>query len=126
MLITDFFARMSGVRIARESTLEAAGFHAWRNTNRELNEKAEKALAAITTLNGRALTPALRRRCDEYAMEVLGGPEYAPWLRFYSAMRGEFHEGWMPENYYHMVVVPRIIKGLADLSTMKSLSNLLL
>lgn len=126
MLITDLFARMSGVRIARESTLQAAGFHVWRDATRELNGKAEKVIAAMATLNGRALTPALRRRCDEYAIEILGSAEYAPWLHVYSAMRGEFHEGWMPENYYHMMVVPRIAKGLSDLSTKKSLSNLLL
>jgi len=99
MLLTDLFARMSGVRIARESTLQAAGFHAQRDTTRQLNDKAEKIISAMASLNGRSLTPALDRRCEEYAVEILGGGEYAPWLRVYSATRGEFHEGWMPENY---------------------------
>jgi Sugar-transfer associated ATP-grasp len=126
MRINDLLARTLGVRLVRDRYLQSAGFFAALHASRKINEEAAGALRAMELFNGKTLTPTLKRHSDEYAMEILGNPDYAPWLYVYSAMRGEFHDGWMPENFYHLVVVPRIIKGLADLTTLKSFSNLLL
>ena len=126
MRINDFLARSLGLRITRERHLQGLGFHSRRDRTRIINGEAADALHAMQSFNGRTLTPALKRKSDEYAVEILGSPEYAPWLYVFSALRGEFLEGWMPENYYHIEVVPRIIKGLADITTLKSFSNLLL
>jgi hypothetical protein len=41
-------------------------------------------------------------------VEVLGHKRFAPWLYVYTAVSGRFKEGWMPENYYGSVVVPKL------------------
>ncbi len=50
----------------------------------------------------------LFKHAESYAIEVLGDRRYAPWLWVYAAMAGTFKEGWIPDNYYGRVVVPRI------------------
>lgn len=123
MLINDILSKIMGVRLVREKYLEDI---LKRNESSKLNDKAAKCLHVMTTVNGKSLSPALRKQSDEYAREVLGDLEYAPWLYVYCAMQGKFREGWMPENYFHLIVVPKIMKGLSDLTTLKTFSNLLL
>ena len=55
---------------------------------------------------GPALSPAQRKRIQEYSKDVFGSRRFAPWLELYSAYRGEFIEGWIPENYYMRVLLP--------------------
>jgi hypothetical protein len=125
-LLNTILSKTLGVRLIREQHLKDAGFYAHRDETKKINDKAAQRLHVLTTVNGKSLAPALKRKADEYAVEVLGNRDYAPWLYVYSAMRGKFLEGWMPENYYHLVVVPMIMKGLVDVTAMKSFSNLLL
>jgi hypothetical protein len=62
--------------------------------------------------------------CDSYAIEVLGSHVYSPWLYVYSAFCGEFKEGWIPDNYYGSVVVPKYNSGeYGRLSSLKSLNR---
>jgi hypothetical protein len=53
-----------------------------------------------------------RRRALSYARDVLGGWYFAPWLINYSAVRGSFSEGWIPDNFYGGVIVPRFNRPL--------------
>ena len=46
-----------------------------------------------------------------------------PWLYLYSAVAGEFREGWLPDDYYGAVVVPQLKGAYGDVSDMKSLSR---
>lgn len=48
------------------------------------------------------------KKCEEYASDVFGGKEYAPWLKVYTLVHGNFIEGWIPDNYYGQVVVPSL------------------
>lgn len=48
------------------------------------------------------------RRAREYASDVFGGSIYAPWLIFYATYRGEFLEGWVPDNFFQGVAVMQI------------------
>lgn len=54
----------------------------------------------------RELKPAERKRIADYSNDVFGSGTFAPWLEVYSAYRGEFVEGWIPENYFMRVVAP--------------------
>jgi len=54
----------------------------------------------------RAIGDALKKRISEYAREALGHVAYAPWLEVYAALRGEFIEGCLPDNYVKRHVVP--------------------
>src|SRR5680860_512540 len=73
-----------------------------------LSKKAAfKALREIEKERGK-LGSARKNKADEYAVEVLGGKRYAPWLYVYTVLSGAFKEGWIPDNYYHLMVIPKI------------------
>jgi hypothetical protein len=72
--------------------------------------EAKRARRAIEKSKG-PTDPRQLRTATEYAGDVLGWRGYAPWLHLYTAVAGEFREGWIPDNYYARVVLPRM-KGL--------------
>lgn len=125
MLLNEILSKTLGFRLIREKHLEDMGFYAQRDEIEQLNAKAAQVLHTMTSHNGKSLTPALKKKADEYAVEVLGSRDHAPWLYAYSTMQGKFRDGWMPESFYHRAVVPRIAKDLGDISAMKSFSNIL-
>jgi hypothetical protein len=53
---------------------------------------------------------------------VFGSAAYAGWLKFYATVQGAFREGWIPDNYYGRVVVPRT-KPDAPVSGFKTLTQ---
>lgn len=85
------------------------------------SRKAEKVLKSIESVKGR-LPVHLKARADEYAADVLGSRRYAPWLYVYSAIAGEFREGWIPDDYYMSVVLPAIEGRYAELSDTRSVT----
>ncbi|WP_116135502.1 sugar-transfer associated ATP-grasp domain-containing protein [Trinickia diaoshuihuensis] len=62
-------------------------------------------------------------RADAYARDVLGHARYAPWLYVYAAIAGRFKEGWIPDNYYGHVVVPKVKGNYGMASSLKSLQR---
>ena len=87
---------------------------------------ALKAIAQIASNGGGTPTPQQRRTAQDYAVEVLGSPVYAPWLLVYTLIRGEFREGWIPANFFGRQVVPRLNKHLGEATNIKTLTNLIL
>lgn len=87
-----------------------------------LNTRAKKALSAIEQYRGK-LNPAHKRNATAYAQEVFGWKGYAPWLYVYTLLQGEFKEGWIPENYYGKIVVPKIAGDYGRTSFLKPLAN---
>ncbi|WP_405380805.1 sugar-transfer associated ATP-grasp domain-containing protein [Maribacter sp. LLG6340-A2] len=83
---------------------------------------AKKALLCIEEKKG-PTNAELLTRCEEYAKDVLGWGGYAPWLKVYTAFNTEFKEGWIPDNYYGAVVVPKIQGGYGKLSNLKFFTN---
>lgn len=71
---------------------------------------------------GVALDTATKRRCDEYARDVLGGKKYAPWLYLYATVRGAFKEGWIPDNFYGERVVREISGSYGDVADSRALN----
>ena len=87
--------------------------------------KAEATLKSIESEKGK-LSQIFKKMSQEYAHEVLGWTGFAPWLNVYAAIAGEFKEGWIPDNYYGVFLVPKL-KGLyGRISGAKSLSSKLL
>src|SRR5258708_22238046 len=72
------------------------------------------------------LTQAIRKRGDDYAIKVLGTKAYAPWLYVYALVRGEFIEGWIPDNFFGRCVFPTVNNGLGAFTHYKSLTNVVL
>lgn len=83
---------------------------------------AAGALKSIEAARG-PLPRYVKAQADDYAVNVLGSKRYAPWLYVYSAIAGEFREGWIPDNYYLSVVLPAIKGRYAEVSEMRSLTT---
>jgi hypothetical protein len=66
-----------------------------------------------------------KKLCDDYAVEVLGHKCYARWLYVYTAVSGRFKEGWVPENYYYWVVVPKLQGGYGRVANLRGLNALM-
>lgn len=82
---------------------------------------AAAALTSIQAAQG-MLPKRIRAQADDYAADVLGSRRFAPWLYVYSAIAGEFREGWIPDNYYLSVVLAAISGRYGELSDMRSLN----
>ena len=89
------------------------------------NQRARTTLASIERERG-ATDRRLVAQCDEYAQEVLGSRKYAPWLYVYTAVSGGFKEGWIPDNYYGLVVSATKSDGAAKIVRLKSFTNRIL
>lgn len=83
---------------------------------------AYAALRGLERHNAQRLSGPHRKLAYEYARDVLGSADYAPWLYVYTAMNGSFREGWIPDNYFGRVVVPKINHGL-NVSSFKNLTR---
>jgi len=114
--INRLLSRFLGVRLGR------AGYYDPVRYNARHAKEALEALQILESANSSRLAASGRRRADEYAVGVLGGREYAPWLYVYAAMAGEFRDGWIPDNFFGAVVVPRVNKQLGPLTGLKTLS----
>lgn len=100
-----------------------------RRWNRQYDQahisRVENGLQVLAS-QGRQLSPQDANKAKEYAIEVLGGIDFAPWLKLYAAYRGEFLEGWIPDNYLGRVICPAVNGDLKGLSSFKTLSKQLL
>jgi len=114
--VNRVMSRFLGVRLAHVGYSDPVRYH-----KRHENEALE-ALAILESANSSKLSAINKKRADEYAIRVLGGREYAPWLYVYAAMAGDFRNGWIPDNFFGAVVVPRVNKRLGPLTGLKTLS----
>ena len=81
---------------------------------------AKKILKGIEDAKG-PLSQRVVKQCDDYAIDVFGHRHFAAWLYVYSAIAGCFKEGWIPDNYYGSVVVPKLKGVYGKVSCLKSL-----
>lgn len=95
--------------------LQEARFH------RVHKRLAATALQQIEQTRGKTNRIWLQQS-EAYAREVLGWKGYAPWLTVYSALAGEFREGWVPDNYYGWVVAPRLQGSYGQSSALRRLA----
>jgi hypothetical protein len=97
---------------------------AWRRFHWRHAVEARSIRRTIESRHGRT-DPSQLKLADVYARDVFGDARYAPWLQAYTAFNGSFREGWIPDNYYGSVVVPKL-KGLyGQISNLKPVSRLL-
>lgn len=102
------------IRIARNKRLSYHERSAYR---------AGLLLKGIETERGPLLKQVIDE-CNDYAEDVLGNKKYAPWLYAYSAIAGQFKQGWIPENFYGSQVVPKINGHYGDCSFLKPLNSI--
>ena len=102
--------------------------HLARRAARRYHAKhASTTAAAYCTISTqtpeRALSPEQEKLIRDYSRDVFGSDVFAPWLRVYTAWRGRFLEGWMPDNYFGYNVLPAIqgaYRGLSDLRCLQA------
>ena len=83
--------------------------------------QATRILACIEEHRGN-ISEADRGLCDQYALDVFGHAHFAAWLYVYSAISGRFKEGWIPDNYYGSIVVPKVKGDYGAISSLKPLN----
>jgi len=84
--------------------------------------QAKSLLRGIESVKGH-LSQQIAKQCDDYAIEVFGHCHFSAWLYVYSAIAGCFKEGWIPDNYYGAVVVPKLKGVYGKVSCLKSLHS---
>ncbi len=65
-------------------------------------------------------------QCNDYAVEVFGHKRFAPCLYLYTAMAGQFKDGWIPETYYRSVVVPKLQGKYGQVAQLRGLNTVML
>jgi len=83
---------------------------------------ALKILKSIESVKGKT-DKKLIKLSDEYATDVLGWKVYAPYLYVYSAINQEFKEGWIPDNYYGRIVVPKLQGNYGTIADYNALTS---
>jgi hypothetical protein len=71
--------------------------------------KAKLLRKKIISINGKSIIDRrLKQKIKRYSKEAFGSSSYWPWLAFYTELRGEFKEGWIPADYYRFDLLPEI------------------
>ena len=63
------------------------------------------------------------RKIAEYSADVLGSLDFQPWLRVYALYQGRFVEGWIPDDYYSMQVLPSLYQPHKPFQHKRTLSK---
>src|SRR5690348_5528889 len=98
-----FHGHVSKFIEGRRSCRGNAGLHELRQ--KHYNYQAHAVLRSIEGQQG-PTDKRLVKLANAYSRDVFGSIKYAPWLRVYAAISGGFKEGWIPDNYYGIVVDP--------------------
>lgn len=99
----------------------ALGLETQDTYHRRHADQANEILKTLESFLGKT-NPYHIKLAETYSQDHFGAAQYAPWLRVYTALAGEFREGWIPDNYYGLVVVPRIKGGYAKIGDLKGLT----
>ena len=112
------------------SSLKDVGLAAATRVYDELRQKHYnyQAHAVLRSIEGQQgpTDKRLVKLANDYSRDVFGSIKYAPWLRVYAAISGGFKEGWIPDNYYGIVVDPLKAGGAAKVVAMKTFTNRIL
>lgn len=94
--------------------------------NQKHKKSALTALKNIENDTNYKLSTGQKEEIKKYAENHFGSKKYAYWLYVYTAYNQEFKKGWIPDNYYGQIVIPKINNHLASLSGVKTLTNKLI
>ena len=94
--------------------------------DRRHETEALQAISNMAQFNSQVLSRQQKRTAENYSREILGSTRFAPWLYVYTLVRGEFTEGWIPDNFFGRLVCPMINRRLPHIASIKSLANTIL
>lgn len=108
-MTADTYFRKIGTAIYERAPWGVRRWISARKYHRAHALEAMSKLAEIERQFG-ALDKAIYREMDDYAVRTFGSRVYLPWLLVYSAVQRRPAYKCIPDNFYGMVVVPKINK----------------
>lgn len=86
---------------------------------------AKRNLKLIRSEQGRrVVSQQIFRQIKEYAQAQYGSAGYWPWLAVYTELRGEFLEGWVPDDFFSYSLLPCFNPdGITELSICKTFDH---
>jgi len=99
-------------------------FENWRNYTNS-RKQAHSIREIIVKRNGKSVVDkTVLKKIKKYSHDVFGSADYWPWLATYTELRGRFIEGWIPDDYYTLELIPRLNpRHLAMISTIKTFDH---
>jgi hypothetical protein len=99
-------------------------FEEWRDYSNSRKIAKNLADKVIQNKGASVVDKKAMRRIKEYADERFGSPDFWPWLALYTEIRGEFKEGWIPDDFYSHEMIPKFNpESVSMLSTIKSFDH---
>ena len=74
----------------------------------QMRKEAKRITKMVREKRGRIVVDrVLMNRIREYAHETFGSSAYWPWLVCFTEIRGAFHEGWVPCDFYRFHLIKK-------------------
>jgi len=70
--------------------------------------------------NKKVVDRKLKSSIKSYSEKVFGDSSYWPWLGLYTEIRGEFITGWLPDDYYNVILLDKYCPKDARISNYKT------
>ncbi len=99
-------------------------FERWRKYANSRNQAKKIRDDVIKKKGYSCVTDDVRIKIKDYAKERFGDTGYSAWLELYAELREEFIEGWIPEDYYSIEMIPQMNpRNIADISNLKTFDH---
>ena len=78
--------------------------------NHEMSrDEATQIKRRVIAQNGnKVIDRNLKKKIKYYCKHTFGSSSYWPWIALYTELRGEFCDGWVPEDYYRFNILSRM------------------
>jgi len=94
-------------RIKRASLHYSETFGRYVN-NKMSREESHNLRRRLVKKRGRKIVDRkVKATIKNYCKKTFGSRAYWPWLALYTEMRGEFIEGWIPDDLYRFEIIPK-------------------
>src|SRR5699024_6859253 len=85
--------------------------NSWNNYLRHKlwSDKAKNLRRHVISQKGKKVVDRkLKKTIKDYCKKAFGKASYWPRIAFYTELRGEFLEGWLPLNYFNFELLPKM------------------
>lgn len=101
-----------------------SSFDSWRKYSNSRKEAHRLRTGIVDKKRSSFLDRNLLKQVKEYSKAEFGSPAYWPWLAYYSEIREDFKEGWVPDDYYRFELMPKLNpRPISMVSTVKSFDH---
>jgi len=80
--------------------------HVSKKMSRDYAKRLTKSI--ISKKQIKVVDKAKKNEIKDYCKHKFGSTYYWPWLVLYTELRGEFKEGWIPNDYYRFQLLPKL------------------